>query len=1100
MNKICYAKYNRTRIPEFQTKTLIVEENGEKKVVKEALFSEGQSHIQSFLDKYVWINDLYQNIQPVNCTFENGQAVFPCLNGDTVGSCLELLLSDRGTLLSEMKKYMDKLFCYKDEYIIDFEMTQKFENIFGVCNKNCKALKIANIDEIFDNFIIDGNQIYLIDYEWVFDFPIPLDFIRFRSVYYFYVKNGNYLSNTISLDEYLDYFGYDSNNRENWIQMDDAFQQYVHGKDRSYIYTKNYTKDNHDIKGLLNSVHDIGGEYTRLQESLDEKNNLIIMKDKNIEDFRENEATLNKIIEDLRENEVTLNKIIEDLRENEVTLNKIIEGLRENEVTLNETIEDLRETEALQKINIGQLYDKISNQEEYIQFLRRCMRNPFFALEQVLKKIAKKILPEIVQVGLYCLFTEGIAVFIHKLKNYTHQKNQYEIWLTQNEKDILEKEELKYNPLISVVVPVYNVEDLQLIECIESVRKQTYENWELCLVDDCSTMESVRKTLHKYEGRDKIKIVYREENGHISRATNSGIEVATGEFIALLDCDDLLAPNALLEMARMLNANPDYDFIYSDEDKLTEDGKVRKDPFFKPDWSPDTFMSLMYTCHFSMFRKALIDELGGMRVGLEGSQDYDLVLRVMEKTTRIGHIPKILYHWRERQESTANSMTAKPYIIESTKKAKLDALERRGLKGYLECIEPIMQFRVVYEPIGNPKVSVIIPSKDNYNILKQCITTIKEITAYSNYEIIIVDNGSNETNKKKYEELCTENGCIYEYRPLQFNFSQMCNIGAKKASGDYYLFLNDDIEIKGAEWMSILLGQAQVPHVGAVGCKLLYPNSNLIQHVGVLNLEIGPGHAFHKFDDDMNYYYGRNILDYNFSIVTGACLMVSKDKFEQVKGFEEKLPVAYNDVELCFKLLEKGYHNVLRNDVKLVHHESISRGYDDVTPEKIERQKREMEYLYKLHPKFKGYDPCYNPNLVKTRGDFSLDLTNSTKLMTPKAINKLIVESDNVVYNIDELSVSNYIKISGWAFEKEKEKVGKLKIILVSQSENQYELATEKVYRPDVAGAYGNKKLCFAGFQTMVKKSDLEAGNYKIYLELKGDMVLINGETSVIIY
>ncbi len=541
--------------------------------------------------------------------------------------------------------------------------------------------------------------------------------------------------------------------------------------------------------------------------------------------------------------------------------------------------------------------------------------------------------------GLRCLKREGIRSFIYKVYVYINRRNQYEMWIEENEKNLSDVTELSYNPLISVVVPVYNVDGGMLTECIESVINQTYKSFELILVDDCSTQEQVRKTLHRYEGADRIKVIYRNENGHISRATNTGIEAATGEFVGLMDCDDVLSVNALYEMVRKLNDGQEYDFIYSDEDKLSEDGRKRKDPFFKPDWSPDTFMSLMYTCHFSIFRKTLLDELGGLRVGFEGSQDYDLVLRLMEKTDRIGHVPKILYHWRERKESTASSMTAKPYIVESTRKAKEEALKRRGLTGHLEWIDDVAQFRVVYEPVDDPKVSIVIPSKDNYNVLKQCFESMAVLTAYDNYEIILVDNGSNDENRKLYEELSKEYNAVYEYRPMEFNFSAMCNIGAQLATGDYLLFLNDDIEIKGEEWLTRLLGQAQVSHTGAVGARLIYPKDNLIQHCGVLNLPIGPGHAFHGIIDNMILYGGRNIVDYDFSIVTGACLMISKDKFNEVGGFEEKLPVAYNDVELCFKLLEKGYYNVLRNDVRMIHHESVSRGYDEKSEEKHQRGK-----------------------------------------------------------------------------------------------------------------------------------------------------------------
>ncbi|MGN0495207.1 MAG: glycosyltransferase [Lachnospiraceae bacterium] len=705
----------------------------------------------------------------------------------------------------------------------------------------------------------------------------------------------------------------------------------------------------------------------------------------------------------------------------------------------------------------------------------------------------QRILPSFMYKTIRCVTHEGVRVFYFKLLRMMNLKNQYPKWILQNETDLLRVEPLEYNPLISVVVPVYNVKSKLLIDCIESVVNQTYKNWELCLVDDCSTMESVGTVLHSYEGNEKIKITYRKENGHISRATNTGIEMATGEFVALLDCDDLLAPNALYEMAKKLNSNKEYDFIYSDEDKLSPNGKKRKHPFFKPDWSPDTFMSLMYTCHFAMFRKSLLDELGGMRVGLEGSQDYDLVLRVMEKTDKIGHIPKILYHWRERKGSTADKMTAKPYIIEATKKAKLDALERRGLSGRLEYLEDIVMFRIVYDIKENPKVSIIIPSKDNYNILKQCIESVNSVTEYNNYEIIVVDNGSIEENRKLYEKLCEDNGCHYHYEPMEFNFSRMCNIGASIATGEYYLFLNDDIEIQGPQWLTRMLGQAQLSHVGAVGCRLIYPNTNFIQHAGVVNYEIGPGHAFHQTNDDMNCYWGRNKVDYNFVAVTGACLLVSKNKYDEVGGFEEDLPVAYNDVELCFKLVEAGYYNVLRNDVRMLHYESVSRGYDDVNPEKLERQKREMAKLYELHPGFVGYDPCYNPNLSRNKGDFTFNVMNAKRVSLPRVVH-LDVKEDNIIeYGIDEIKIDEILFITGWAFIGKKP--GNIQVLLQGNNGEQYIVKTYRYYRPEIRNAYGNKKLAFSGLEVAIDIKDLPKGRYSIYFISKENAVKVDSVT-----
>lgn len=691
-----------------------------------------------------------------------------------------------------------------------------------------------------------------------------------------------------------------------------------------------------------------------------------------------------------------------------------------------------------------------------------------------------------------CLGKEGWHVFCYKLNHRLHKKNEYDMWMLQNEQQYKEPEqELEYKPLISVVVPVYNVEPQMLTACIQSVQNQTYDNWELCLVDDCSTDARVRETLRQFEGVERIKIKYRSENGHISRTTNDGIAMAEGEFVALLDCDDLYAENALYEIAKKLNEDHTLDFIYSDEDKLSEDGTKRRNPFFKPDWSPDTFMSLMYTCHLAVYRKSLLDEMGGLRVGLEGSQDYDLVLRVMEKTNRIGHVPKILYHWREREESTANDISAKPYIIETTKKAKLEALERRGVKGHLEYIKDIVMFRVVYEVVGNPKVSIIIPSKDNYDILKQCLTSIRKETKYQNYEIIVVDNGSAEETHAKYTKMCKELDCKYHYEPMEFNFSKMCNIGAHLAEGQFLLFLNDDIRVEGAEWLERMLGHAQQPHTGAVGCKLIYPNTNLIQHVGVVSFMVGPGHAFQRINDDLNCYWGRNKLEYNYSAVTGACLMIDRNKYDQVGGFSEQLPVAYNDIDLCFNLVEAGYYNVVRTDVRLYHYESISRGYDAVSPEKAARQQREMKKLYDRHPEFKGYDPCYNPNLIGNSDNFSLRLLKVKEIETPERTQQRLVENGSLQYKVEEFTDEAVVKISGWALNRKTLRAGALSVVLTGQDKQQYIVKSERLYRPDVRDAFGKRRLAFAGFEAAFIKQNLPKQHYEVSLVLDGDACMV---------
>ena len=570
---------------------------------------------------------------------------------------------------------------------------------------------------------------------------------------------------------------------------------------------------------------------------------------------------------------------------------------------------------------------------------------------------------------------EGVAAAIDEvrrsLRNFSYPK-----WIRDVESQIPHEDGLSYRPLISIIIPVYNIEDKYLRPCLDSCLNQTYEKIEICLADDNSPDPGVRKTLSEYEEKyENVHVEYRKENGRISENSNSALSLAKGEFIALVDDDDTLEPYSILEMVRYLNEHPDTDFLYSDEDMLSEDGKKRHDPRFKPDWSPDSFMSIMYTCHLCMLRRSLVLEVGGFDKRYDGAQDYDLIMKITERTDKVGHVPQILYHWREIEGSTAKDMSAKTYLNKATEDLKKAALERRGLKADIVWCDRkgVVQCYPVYHTESTDLVSIVIPSKDNYDVLKRCIESIYTVPAGVSFEVIVVDNGSNDENRAKYSALLEEHGASYFYEPLDFNFSRMCNIGASHARGNIILFLNDDIEVKGDNWLSVMAGHAKLPHVGAVGCKLYYPGGSFIQHCGVVNTQAGPGHAFYKVDDSLVVAYGgRNLLPYNFSVVTGAALMVETAKYKEAGLFDESLAIAYNDVALCFSLLEKGYRNVLRPDVCLIHHESISRGVDEESAEKTKRREAEMARLYEVHPEMKGVDACYNSNFKPDCADFIL--------------------------------------------------------------------------------------------------------------------------------
>lgn len=522
--------------------------------------------------------------------------------------------------------------------------------------------------------------------------------------------------------------------------------------------------------------------------------------------------------------------------------------------------------------------------------------------------------------------------------------------------------QLPSTPLFSIVVPLHNTHPEWLADVLDSVHTQWYGHWQLILVDDASTAEATLEALEKIDDV-RIRLIRLSKNSGISGATNAGLEVATGDFVVFLDHDDLLTTDCLYELACCI-ARDNPDFLYSDEDKLEASGRF-VEPHFKPDWSPDTLMSTMYTCHVACVRHSLLKEIGGLRPEFDGCQDWDFVLRVTERTARIRHIPKVLYHWRILPASIAADIGAKPYVLEASHRVRAAALARRGQTGEVEALPQMPgYFRIRYALRGAPLVSIVIPTRDNLPVLKRCIDSIFSLTSYPRFEIVILDNGSAAPETLAYlDDLRTRTQISVVRHDAPFNFSELNNIGAKTAHGELLLFLNDDTEVLQADWLERLGGYAQLPHVGAVGAKLLYPGGRQVQHAGILNLEDGPGHAFLRLDPDSPGYYMRNLLEYNWIAVTGACLMMERKKFQAVGGFAECLPVAYNDIDLCLRLVDAGYFNVVVQAVRLVHHESASRGIDHIDPEKLARLRSDAARMYERNPRYFQFDPFHNPNL-----------------------------------------------------------------------------------------------------------------------------------------
>lgn len=574
----------------------------------------------------------------------------------------------------------------------------------------------------------------------------------------------------------------------------------------------------------------------------------------------------------------------------------------------------------------------------------------------------------------------GMSQFVSVLKSeFSGVQDQYEIWrkeheLTKKQINAQKKKVFQYCPLISISIPLYNTPLEYLEELLQSVCRQTYGNWELCLADG-STNEAVREYITKnYSQEKRIKYKRLEKNEGIAGNTNEAVSMASGDFIMLTDHDDTLAINALYEMVKALNEDTSLDIIYTDEDLVDATGTIYSSPRFKPDFNFDFLRSINYICHIFMVRKSIMDEAGGFREGYDGAQDYDLILRCCEKTDRIHHIPLVLYHWRAHPDSTAGNPESKMYAIEAGKKALEEHYQRMGIDAEVEYTGIFIMFRTIMKIKNEPKVSVIIPNKDHIADLDKCICSILEKTSYKNYEIIVVENNSTEEETFSYYEKLQrahDNIKVVVWEK-EFNYSKINNFGVQFAKGEYYILLNNDIEVISETWMSEMLGYCQRDDVGAVGAKLYYPDDT-VQHAGIV-IGVGgfAGHILTGSKRGENGYFGRLSAIQDISAVTAACLMIKRSVFEEIGGFDEEFGVALNDVDLCMKVRDTGKLIIFNPWVEMYHYESKSRGFED-TPEKVERFKSEIKrFRDKWKAILENGDPYYNVNLTLDRGDCSV--------------------------------------------------------------------------------------------------------------------------------
>lgn len=594
-------------------------------------------------------------------------------------------------------------------------------------------------------------------------------------------------------------------------------------------------------------------------------------------------------------------------------------------------------------------------------------------------RFIKKLKPYNIKKGFRYLKHYGLKEFMVRLQERMEPEEvPYGPWYEKHkrtEQELKKQSERKFkeNILISIAVPVYHTGEVFLREMIDSVVAQSYKNWELCIANAGPDDEKVNTILKEYADKDsRIHIKNLEKNEGIGKNTNRAFEMANGQYVALLDHDDLLAPDALFEVACAAEkTHPD--IIYSDEDKVTGNEKEHTQPHFKPDFNIDLLRANNYICHLLVIKKTLIDKVGGFREGFDGAQDHDFIFRCSDNANNIVHIPRILYHWRTHQASTADNPASKLYAYEAGMRAVKENLERNGDEADVTQSKDYGFYKVIYKVKEKSLVSIIIPNKDNRDILKKCIDSVLQKSTYDNYEIIVVENNSTEKETFEYYKEIEKDDRIRVIKWEQgFNFSAINNFAVKHANGEYIIFLNNDIEVKTPSWIEGMLGNAQRSDVGIVGCRLIYPD-NTIQHAGVV---IGIGgiaaNIFTNLPAARSGYMHRASTQVDYSAVTAACMMISKSLFERIGGFEEKLTVAFNDIDLCLRVREENYLVVYDAYVEMIHYESKTRGTED-TQEKVRRFQSEIEYMRtRWIDILKNGDPYYNPNLTLSKWNFSL--------------------------------------------------------------------------------------------------------------------------------
>ncbi len=953
MDRVIYTKYNSLRKPEYRLTTEIHDGDRGKWVEKRAAGPAAEAQLDRIMASRELALRLYRNIRVIDAKREEGRIVFPFVSGRSLADRIDTDVLDRDRFVRQVNELFSLVLDAKEECACPFEPTEDFKAVFGnEYPKNARALCPANIDSIFSNFIETGDGLVCLDYEWVCDFPVPVDYIKYRILLYLHNEWVNSVLDGVSRDTFMDWFGLSETDCGIYWNMEMSFQQLIHGTAWRYRHLEQYKKKQLYLSGILS-------ENAVQKQAIHDKDVHIASMEQVVRDKDVHIASMEQVVRDKDEYIAGMEQVSHDQHE-------LINRKNEHIAAIEKAIHD----KDVHIANLQQQYNEISG--AFFWRITKPARNIVIFTRQMLQKNDKVyLLFRCLKAGLRH-GPKRMAEVWRSARQENGQKKRLAAWPTK--KEIKEQKQSTFDRKIkfSILVPLYNTPPQFLKEMIQSVRSQTYGNWELCLADgsdsEHSNVQKICKSLARRDGRIKYKKLCKNQG--ISGNTNACIEMATGEYIALFDHDDILHPSALFEVMKAI-CEKGADYIYTDEATFQSPDLGHIITFhFKPDFAPDNLLANNYICHFSAFSRNLLDKAGVFRHEYDGSQDHDLILRLTYMAEHVVHIPKLLYYWRSHPLSVAQDIGAKQYAVDAAKNAVKDFLrdyKQEDVEVKSTRAFPTI-FQIIYPLKKREKVSIIIPNKDHIEDLKRCVESILTRSTYDNFEIIIVENNSEtEEIEQYYNEIRSNKKIrIIKYEG-DFNYSRINNYAVHQSDGEYVLLLNNDTEIITPDWIENMMMYAQREDIGAVGAKLYFPDGR-IQHAGV-TLKLGAdrvaGHTHYGVDHDNLGYMGRLCYAQDVSAVTAACMMLRRTVFDEVNGLDEELAVAFNDVDFCLRIRKKGYLIIFTPFAELYHYESASRGLE--TGERRDRFLKEGQ-LFKDRWKdvLEAGDPYYNPN-------FSLD-------------------------------------------------------------------------------------------------------------------------------